>query len=172
MPPSCKEKGYKFPVLPLSPVTPWVKASGVFPGCMWNVVIIACNVAPSRSLFNCRAFVIKLKRIIVCHISETRNGKKGAQPNPQPQLFPSEFVSFFPTAYPFSYGGAAATPIYEQVEFLSSVCCLRGDCRLALRWFLSWLLSNFWWGCVLGSEMCISHRTMPNPSLNSLGFIG
>lgn len=172
MPPSCKEKGYKFPVLPLSPVTPWVKAGGVFPGCMRNVVIIACNVAPSRSLFNCRAFVIKLKRIIVYHISETRNGKKGGTAKSPTPTIPFRVRVLFPHCISVFLWGAAATPIYEQVEFLSSVCCLRGDCRLALRWFLSWLLSNFWWGCVLGSEMCISHRTMTNPSHNSLGFIG
>lgn len=60
-------------------------------------------------LYNCRAFVIKLERIIVCHISKLRQGQR------------------LPIAY-FPEGGQKEGeqlrnpwPIYEQVEFLSSV---------------------------------------------------
>jgi len=179
MPPSSKEKGYKFPVLPL-PVTGWAGLNGWFqdsrtPGCMWNVVIIACNVAPSRSLFNCRAFVIKLKRIIVCHISETRNGK-GGQQDPQPSI-PSRVRVLFlpPRCISVFFLGGAATPIYEQVEFLSSVCCLRGG------WLRLWRWGDFWADCfrifdeaALRPARC-AYRTKLycwTRTPNSFGFIG
>lgn len=67
------------------------------------------TVPPHMCLYNCRAFVIKLERIIVCHISKLRQGQR------------------LPIAY-FPDGGQKEGqqlcnpwPIYEQVEFVSSV---------------------------------------------------
>lgn len=66
---------------------------------------------PHVCLYNCRAFVIKLERIIVCHISKLRQG----------QRLP---IACFTEGEAGAGGGEQLRnpwPIYEQVEFLSSV---------------------------------------------------